>query len=155
MIQNVKVRSEFEQKLDLEEREYRIENSTAEDILRIKEKVFFIDKDILVIEELAHPTEFNQILFFEKMQELILPHFTFYLLIDLTKVKEKKNDSAHRDRLKKTFKYYRRQILHNAIAIEGNILIKLAAKIVMRGNVNSLSFHSNFSEARKKIEQLK
>jgi len=69
----------------------------------------------------------------------------------------KKPDSELREILKNIFNYYKNQIIHCCVVVSSkvNVLIKFAARIIMRGSVDSYSIHSGFEDALSKISELR
>ena len=135
------------------EKRYNADNTSNEEIETIKDRVSFYKDDIIIYKQLPLPTAFAQKLFFEKLKEIVKPETQFYLLIDLREVILSKPDSELREILKNIFKYYRKQIIHCCVVVGSkvNVLVKFAARIIMRKSVNSYSIHSDFDEALGKI----
>ena len=140
---------------EIQKKRYLEENSSKEEIEVIKKRVDYYDKDIILVREIPVPSAFAQKLFFEKLNEIIEPEQKFYMLIDLRDVIIKKPDAENRDILKKTFEYYKTQIVHGCVVIGPNIFMRLAAKVLLRGRVTSLSIHSSMEDALDKISEIR
>lgn len=141
--------------VEIKSKGYFEENSSKEEIEVIKKRVDYYNKDIILMREMPVPSSFVQKLYFEKLNEIIEPDQKFYLLIDLTEVILKIPDAEHRDILKNTFEYYKSQITHACVVVGTNMFMRLAAKIIMRNKVKSVSIHSNWKMALDKMSEIK
>ena len=141
--------------VEIQKKGYFEENSSKEEIEVLKNRVDYYDKDIIWFRDIPIPSSFVQKLFFEKLNEIIGQDQKFYMLIDLRDVIIKKTDVENRDILKKTFEYYKSQIIHACVVIGTNMFMRLAAKVVLRGRVESLSFHPSMEDALDKISEIR
>ena len=143
--------------IEIEKREYRRDNTSKQEIEAIKERVSYYTNEIITYKQMPLPTPFAQELFFAKLKEIIKLENQFYLLIDLSEVRLKRPNPELRKILKNIFKFYKKQIIHSCVVVDSkvNVLVKFAARIIMRGSVNSYSIHSGFDEALEKISNIK
>jgi len=141
----------------IEKREYHRDDTSKQEIEAIKERISYYNDDIIIYKQMPLPTAYAQELFFEKLKEILKPECQFFLLIDLREVHLKKPDSELREILKNIFNYYKNQIIHCCVVVSSkvNVLIKFAARIIMRGSVDSYSIHSGFEDALSKISELR
>ena len=131
----------------IQTKRYFEENSSKEEIEVLKSRITYYDKNIIWFRDIPIPSSFVQKLFFQKLNEIIEPDQKFYMLIDLRDVIIKKADVENRAILKNTFEHYKSQIIHGCVVVGTNIFMKVAAKVVFRGRIDSLSFHPNMEHS--------
>lgn len=141
--------------VEIQTRRYLEDNSSKEEIEVLKNRVDYYDNDTIWFRDIPIPSSFVQNLFFEKLNEIIKPGQKFYMLIDLRDVIIKKADVENRAILKNTFEHYKSQIIHGCVVVGTNIFMKVAAKVVFRGRIDSLSFHPNMEEALVKMTEIR
>ena len=141
--------------IEIQTKRYFEENSSKEEIEVLKNRVDYYASDVIWFRDIPIPSSFVQNLFFEKLNEIIEPGQKFYILIDLRDVIIKKADVENRAILKNTFDHYKSQIIHGCVVVGTNIFMKVAAKVVFRGRVESLSFHPNMEEALDKMSEIR
>ena len=141
--------------VEIQTRRYLEDNSSKEEIEVLKNRVDYYDNDTIWFRDIPIPSSFVQNLFFEKLNEIIKPGQKFYMLVDLRDVIIKKADVENRAILKNTFEHYKSQIIHGCVVVGTNIFMKVAAKVVFRGRIDSLSFHPNMEEALVKMTEIR
>jgi len=141
--------------VEIQTRRYLEDNSSKEEIEVLKNRVDYYDNDTIWFRDIPIPSSFVQNLFFEKLNEIIKPGQKFYMLVDLRDVIIKKADVENRAILKNTFEHYKSQIIHGCVVVGTNIFMKVAAKVVFRGRIESLSFHPNMEEALVKMTEIR
>ena len=107
------------------------------------------------LKEISIPTAFVHQLFFEKLNKIVNSNDNFYLIIDLTKVKDKIPNVEVRAKIRDNFEYYRNQIIHGCVIVGSNLFMKFATRLTLRGQIKSISTHSNINEAKEKITSMK
>ncbi len=141
--------------VEIQTKRYFEENSSKEEIEVLKNRVDYYDNDTIWFRDIPIPSSFVQNLFFEKLNEIIKPGQKFYMLVDLRDVIIKKADVENRAILKNTIEHYKSQIIHGCVVVGTNIFMKVAAKVVFRGRIESLSFHPNMEEALVKMTEIR
>ncbi len=124
-------------------------------IISPDENVYFYENDIIIWEEDPVPTKSTVEKLSMKFRCILdLSDHSFYIVIDLRKVKIKLVDVEIRTILKKTFNDYRHKLLHGCVIVP-NAIMKITAKLVMKSYFNSISYHKKIEQALNKINSLK
>ena len=113
------------------------------------------DNDIIIWEENPVPTKSTVEKLSMKFRCILdLSDHSFYMVIDLRKVKIKLVDVEIRAILKKTFNDYRHKLLHGCVIVP-NMFMKITAKLILKSYFNSISYHTKMKDALNKINSLK
>jgi len=141
--------------IKIEKRKYSRDNTSEEEIATLKKRIGYIDDNIILLKEISIPTAFVHQLFFEKLNKIVNSNDNFYLIIDLSEVKDKIPNVEVRAKIRENFEYYRNQIIHGCVIVGSNIFMKFATRLTLRGQIKSISIHSNINEAKEKITSMK
>ena len=120
--------------------------STREESEAIADRVSVIDEGILLLHELPIQSPFSVNLMFDQMEHLAREWGRFAYIVDLTKAK--RPDPETRAALKARVLRVRPRIVHIAVAVGDNLLMRAMARLFAHGmGLASVGVHATRAEA--------
>ncbi len=122
-------------------------------IKAIKDRVYFLEDDIIMWKEMPIASVFSVKKFGEKLRESVNDLNKFYMVIDLTETK--RPTASVRSELKNLYSSFK-NFKHAAVFTGSNFMLNIAAKFVLNFvGLQSYSVHKTLEEALKEIEKHK
>ncbi|MCA9701035.1 MAG: hypothetical protein KC431_26145 [Myxococcales bacterium] len=137
--------------VEIEARAYGPE-STPEEIAAIRSRLNLVDGKVLLWREMPVMSAFTVDLCFDRAEELCRTHGCRVMIVDAST--GTKPDAAGRRRIFERVSQLGGRLVHVALVIDANPLVRAAARFVQAGLPIGLSIHNTFEAAMEEVHRV-